>query len=249
MPLPFHVIPSIDIRGGRCVRLFQGDYDQETVYDDDPLAVAGRWAALGGERLHVVDLDASRAGVPVNFDLIATIIRAVGIPVQVGGGIRDEATVRRYRTAGAARVVLGAAAVHQPDLVERLCRDDADGVVVALDTRDGLVRVQGWTEDTGVAVETLAHQMCQRGVVRFLVTDISVDGTLTQPNYDLLRTIVNVGPAAVIASGGMASVGQLPHVLGTGAEAAILGKALYTGAIDLAAAVQCVRDLSASHGR
>jgi phosphoribosylformimino-5-aminoimidazole carboxamide ribotide isomerase len=240
----FEVIPSIDIRGGRCVRLHQGDYQQETVYSDDPLAVARRWAECGAPRVHVVDLDAARAGAPMNAPLIIAIARALPVPVQVGGGIRDEATARRYVRAGVARVVIGTAAVRDPALVERLCAINAEAVVVAVDARDGIVRTEGWTESSGVTAAELVARMTALGVRRFLHTDIATDGTLTEPNYEALRALVASTDAAIIASGGVARVEQLPRLAGCGAEGAIIGRALYTGDVDLAEALRVVRNLA-----
>lgn len=240
--MPFEVIPSIDVRGGRCVRLYQGDYARETVYDDDPLAVARRWAELGAPRLHVVDLDAARTGTPANEALIIAIARALAVPVQVGGGIRDQATARRYLDAGVARVVLGTAAVRDPALVERLVAADPGAVIVALDARDGVVRTQGWTESGGVTATELAARMTAAGVVRFLYTDIARDATLTEPNYAALRDLAASTTAAVIASGGVARVDQLPRLAACGAEGAILGRALYTGDVDLREAMRAMSD-------
>lgn len=233
----FEVIPSIDIRGGRCVRLYQGDYAQETVFSDDPLAIARRWQEEGGHRLHMVDLDASKSGVPANMDLILTIAGALSIPVQVGGGIRDEATARRYLDGGLARVVLGTAAVRDPGLVERLIAADPESVIVAVDARDGIVRTVGWTESSGLTVAELAQQMAALGVRRFLYTDIGVDGTLTEPNYAAYRALAAVTHAAIIASGGISRVEQLPRLAECGVEGAIVGRALYTGDFNLRAAV------------
>jgi phosphoribosylformimino-5-aminoimidazole carboxamide ribotide isomerase len=234
----FEVIPSIDIRGGRCVRLYQGDYARETVYDADPVAVARRWAGLGAPRLHVVDLDAARTGEPVNAALVTAIARAVAVPVQAGGGIRDEATARRYLEAGVRRVVLGTAAVRDPALVERLAAADPEAVVVALDARDGVVRTDGWTVSGGVRAEELARWMMAAGVRRFLYTDIARDATLTEPNYEALGALVRATGAAVIASGGVARVAQLRRLAAAGAEGAIIGRALYTGDVDLTEALK-----------
>lgn len=237
----FEIIPAIDIRGGRCVRLFQGDYARETVYADDPLAVARRWAALGAPRLHLIDLDAARTGTPVNGALIIAIARAVPIPVQAGGGIRDAATARRFVRAGVGRVVLGTAAVRDPALVEALVSSDPEAVVVAVDARSGIVQTEGWTQDSGIrAVDLVAH-MTALGVRRFLYTDITADGTLTEPNYAGLRELAASTNAAILASGGVARVDQLPGLAACGAEGAIIGRALYTGAIDLAEALRVVR--------
>lgn len=239
--MAFDVIPSIDIRGGRCVRLRQGDYAAETVYDDDPLAVARRWVAQGARRLHLVDLDAARTGTPVHRDLIAAIVREAGIPVQVGGGIRDAATARAYLEMGVARVVLGTAAVRDPDLVAWLVARDPEAVIVAVDARDGVVRTEGWTVTSAVTAVALAERMTALGVRRFLYTDIARDAMLDEPNYAALTELVRSTSAAVIAAGGVARVEHLPHLAASGAEGAIIGTALYTGAIDLPAALNAAR--------
>jgi phosphoribosylformimino-5-aminoimidazole carboxamide ribotide isomerase len=228
----FEIIPAIDIRGGRCVRLLQGDYDRETVYDGDPVAVARRWAAAGAPRLHVVDLDAARAGAPVNADLIAAIARAVSVPLQVGGGIRTEAVARAYWEVGVERLVLGTAAVRDAALVERLVELAPERVVVAVDAHDGIVRVDGWTAAANVSALELAL-----GVRRFLYTDIARDGSLTAPNVEALRRLVAATPAPVIASGGVARVAHVRQIAACGAEGVIIGRALYTGDVDLAEAL------------
>jgi phosphoribosylformimino-5-aminoimidazole carboxamide ribotide isomerase len=233
MRVKFEVIPSIDIRGGRCVRLYQGDYARETVYGDDPIAIARRWSEAGAPRLHVVDLDAAREGAPVNAALIEAIARAIAVPLQVGGGIRDDAVARRYLDAGVDRVVIGTAAVRDPAFVRRLAAARSEAVVVAVDARDGIVQTEGWTASGEVTAADLAARMADLGVRRLLYTDIGRDGTLAEPNYDALAALVRSTTAAVIASGGVARVEQLPRLAACGAEGAIIGRALYTGDVDL----------------
>lgn len=233
----FEIIPAIDIRGGRCVRLLQGDYDRETVYDGDPVAVARRWAAAGAPRLHVVDLDAARSGAPVNADLIAAIARAVPVPLQVGGGIRTETVARAYWEGGVERVVLGTAAVRDAALVERLVELAPERVVVAVDARDGIVRVDGWTAAANVSALELVARMTALGVRRFLYTDIARDGSLTAPNVEALRRLVAATPVPVIASGGVARVAHIQQIAACGAAGVIIGRALYTGDVDLAEAL------------
>lgn len=233
----FEIIPAIDIRGGRCVRLLQGDYNCETVYDADPVAVARRWAAAGAPRLHVVDLDAARSGAPVNAALIAAIARAVPVPLQAGGGIRSEAIARAYWEAGVDRVVLGTAAVRDVALVERLVALAPERVVVAVDSRDGIVRVDGWTEAANVSALELVARMTALGVRRFLYTDIARDGSLTAPNVEALRRLVTATSAPVIASGGVARLEHIRQIAACGAEGVIIGRALYTGDVDLAEAL------------
>ncbi len=241
----FEVIPAIDIRGGRCVRLLQGDYGRETVYDADPVAVARRWAAAGAPRLHVVDLDAARVGAPVNADMIAAIARAVPVPLQVGGGIRSEAVARAYWEVGVERVVLGTAAVRDTTLVAGLVACAPERVVVAVDARDGAVRVDGWTAATDLSALDLVARMTALGVRRFLYTDIARDGSLTEPNVEALRRLVAATPAAVIASGGVARVAHVRQIAACGAAGVIIGRALYTGDVDLAEALAAVADAAA----
>ena len=236
------IIPSIDLKSGRCVRLYQGDFDRETVFSDDPVSVALRWQDQGAARLHLVDLDGAAQGNPANKAAISEILDHVTIPAQIGGGIRSVSTAEALIKMGAARVVIGTAAVENPDMVRALCADmGSDKVVVALDARDGKVSTRGWTEDTSVDVLDLARQMADLGVVRLLHTDISRDGTLTQPNYEANQELARSSGLAVQASGGIASLEHVARLKETGAEGAILGTALYTGAVDLAEAIETAR--------
>ena len=238
------VIPSIDIRGGRCVRLYQGDYDKETVFSDDPVQMARRWQDEGGERLHVVDLDGAATGEPANLPIVRNILDALSIPVQVGGGIRSIDTVRQFIEAGADRVVLGTAAVRDPNMVQEICRDlGAERVIVAADARDGKVAVEGWREGTSVQASDLIADMEKLGVVRFLYTDISRDGAMTQPNFQAYRELVASIRGAVIASGGVSSIDHLRALAEIGAEGSILGSALYRGALELSEAVEAMAAL------
>lgn len=238
----FQVIPAIDLRGGRCVRLLHGDFARETVYGDDPVAVALRWQSEGAERLHVVDLEGSRDGTPRNQEAIDAVLRAVAIPVQVAGGVRDEATAGRLLSAGADRVVVGTAAVRDPELVAMLLRQHgAEAVIVALDARDGEVRVDGWTAGSGAGVPELGAAMRRLGVTRFLYTDIGRDGALGGPNLDAYRAFVRAIDARVLASGGVSGLDDIPALAATGAEGVVVGRALYTGALSLPAALAAAR--------
>lgn len=233
----FEIIPGIDLRGGKCVRLLHGDFAQETVFDDDPAGVARRWQEQGATRLHVVDLEGSRDGEHRNLAAITAILRAVQIPVQVAGGIRDADGALRLLSLGANRIVLGTAAVNDPDLVSALAQRDAEALIVALDARDGIVRTDGWTKSSGVTVTDLARRMVERGVVRFLYTDISRDGALTGPNVAAYRELRASTDAAVIASGGVSTQQDILDLAGTGVEGVVVGRALYTGAVQLPAAL------------
>jgi phosphoribosylformimino-5-aminoimidazole carboxamide ribotide isomerase len=233
----FEIIPGVDLLGGRCVRLVHGDFAQQTVFSDDPATVARRWQELGARRLHVVDLEASRDGVPRNLECVSAILRAVDLPVQVAGGVRDVAGALRLLSLGADRVVIGTAAVRDPALVAELVRRSSQRIVVALDARDGIIRTDGWTASAGVTVGALAEQMVSLGVQRFLYTDIGRDGTLTGPNIAAYTELCARTPAAVLASGGVSSLDDISALLRTGVEGVIIGRALYTGAVELSAAL------------
>ena len=236
------VIPAIDLRGGRCVRLYQGDYLQETIYSEDPLAVAHQWQEQGASRLHLVDLDGAAQGYPANLDIIAAILAQSNIPVQVGGGIRSPSSAQQLLDLGVDRVVIGTAAVRNPDLVRQLCQDHGSPrVVVAVDARDGLVAVQGWQEKTSVTAVELGKQMAELGVERLLYTDISRDGTLSEPNFDANAQLVESTGLAVLASGGVASLDHITRLSGTGVEGVIVGRSLYTGDVELPAAIAAGR--------
>ena len=232
------VIPAIDLRLGLCVRLFQGDYQQETVFSDEPVSVALAWQEQGAPRLHLVDLDGAAGGVPVNLEVITSIIHNQTIPVQIGGGIRDLATAESLLSAGADRVVIGTAAVENPSLVEDLCqKHGSQRVVIAVDAKDGLVAIKGWLESTEVKAQDLVEQMALLGVRRILYTDISLDGTLTEPNFEANADLVRTTDMAVLASGGIATLDHVRRLADTGAEGAILGRALYTEAFSLREAI------------
>ncbi len=234
------LFPSIDLRRGRVVRLHQGDFDQETVYGDDPVAVARSYAAAGATWIHVVDLDASRRD-GSNRDAIVAVAGAVDVAVQAGGGVRDASLLE----AGVARVVLGSAAVDDPELVARLADAHPGRVVVGLDHRDGEVRVRGWEEGSGRALLDLVAALAVPGVAAFVVTDISRDATLAGPDLDGYRTLLAATSVPVVSSGGVGSLDDLAalaalDVGGRRLAGAIVGKALYEGRFTVEAAVAAV---------
>ena len=236
------LIPAIDLSGGKCVRLYQGDYANETVYSDEPAEVAAHWATLGVPRLHVVDLDGAREGIPTNLDVVQDILSAVSVPVQLGGGIRSLDTVRAVLGLGVDRVVLGTVAIEEPSLVEEVCVEvDPAAVVAGVDARDGYVAVKGWTQTTGVAASDLIERLAAIGVRRFMYTDILRDGTLTGPNFQAIEAVVGLTDVAVLAAGGISSVAHLLRLDELGVEGAVVGKAAYTGDIDLAEALRALR--------
>jgi phosphoribosylformimino-5-aminoimidazole carboxamide ribotide isomerase len=231
------VIPAIDLQGGRCVRLYQGDMHQATVYSDDPVAVARQWEKAGAQWLHVVDLDGAKEGRPVHLNVVQSIARSTGLRVQASGGLRRLDDIHAVLACGARRVVLGTVAVTQPEVVQRACRELGEAVVVGLDARDGRIATHGWTAQSEISVTELAQRMVEAGVRRFVFTDIRRDGTLTEPNYAALGELVRSVPVPVIASGGVAQLEHLLRLRDLGVEGAIVGKALYTGRLNLAAAI------------
>ncbi|HEV8575132.1 MAG TPA: 1-(5-phosphoribosyl)-5-[(5-phosphoribosylamino)methylideneamino]imidazole-4-carboxamide isomerase [Dehalococcoidia bacterium] len=239
------IIPAIDIRGGRCVRLEQGDYARETVFSDDPVAVASRWQQAGAKRLHIVDLDGAREGTPRNEEVIRSILDAAGVPVQVGGGVRDIATIQRYLDAGVQRVILGTTAVKDQTTLLNAIVLFRDRIVVGVDARGGVVATEGWLESSSIVATDLVTQLSEMGVVRIIYTDIFRDATLTGPNFEAIGELLAVisglpSPVAVIVAGGLSSIDDLRTLSTLGVEGAIVGKAIYTGDIDLAAALAAV---------
>ena len=233
------VVPAIDLLGGRCVRLYQGDYARETVYSDSPADVAARWVELGAQRLHVVDLDGAKAGQPVNLAAIERIAAAATVPVQLGGGIRSVESARAALDMGVGRVMTGTAAVSDPESVAEMCAAlGAESVVVSVDARDGLVALDGWTRSSRVRAADLMRDMAALGVARFLYTDVERDGTLAGPNYDAIAALRGHVNAKLMAAGGISSLAQLARLAALGVEAAIVGKALYTGDVSLPEAIR-----------
>lgn len=231
------LIPAIDLQDGRCVRLYQGDFAQRTVYADDPVAVARRWQEQGAQRIHVVDLDGARYGRPTNRPAIQAIVNGITIPVQLGGGLRSAEDVQSSLALGVERVILGTAAVEQADLVAQLVASFGAQIIVGVDARDGKVATAGWTNTATVLAVDLIAQMAQLGVQRIIYTDISRDGTLTEPNYDAMAELIYPSGPAIIASGGVAELSQLQRLAALGVEAVIVGKALYAGKFSLTEAI------------
>lgn len=239
------IIPAIDLKGGRCVRLYQGDFDRVTVFADDPAEVARRWEEAGSKRIHVVDLDGAREGHPMNLEALSDILSAVKVPIQVGSGIRTQEDVRRLLGMGAERVVLGTAAVEDAGLVVDLCRVfGEEAIVVSVATREGMVAIRGWQERTEIEATTLVKRMGDLGVRRFVYTDVARDGTLTGPNFAAIEQLVEETEQRIIAAGGISSVAHLTRLASLGVEGAIVGRALYTGDIDLREALEATRGVS-----
>jgi phosphoribosylformimino-5-aminoimidazole carboxamide ribotide isomerase len=232
--MDFHTIPAVDIKDGRCVRLFQGRYDQETVFSEDPAAVARQWEREGARRVHVVDLDGALTGALRNLDVVRAIAKALSVPITFGGGLRDIGAIQQLLEAGVDRVVLGTAAIESPDLVKQAAESYGDRVAVGLDARDGVVVTRGWTEASGEPALDVAARMVNLGARRFIYTDVSRDGTLTEPNFESTAQLISAVGVPVVASGGVSRVDHLVRLRNLGAEAAIVGRALYTGDIEMA---------------
>jgi len=235
------VIPAVDIRGGRCVRLHQGRPDQETVYFDHPLDAARIWAEQGAELIHVVDLDGAFQGRPANFGAVAAIVREAGAPVEIGGGIRTDATVERYLELGVERVVVGSRALREPDWLAGLCARFPGRIVAGVDARDGRVAVEGWAETSEVDAVAFARQLDAIGLRAIIFTDVATDGAMGGPNLAALRSLAEAVDTPVVASGGIASLDDVREVAALDVEGMIIGKALFAGAFSLPSAIAAAR--------
>jgi phosphoribosylformimino-5-aminoimidazole carboxamide ribotide isomerase len=242
MPGMFEIVPAIDIQGGRCVRLLHGRFDEVTEYADDPVEQAAAWVRLGATRIHVVDLDAARTGEPLNVEIVRRIVADAGVPVQVGGGLRTFEAAARMLELGADRVVLGTALLESPETLAACLEHFPERVVAGIDARDGKVAVRGWAEESRIEALELARRLASVGVVRTIYTDIRRDGALTGPNLDGLRDMVQASGMRVIASGGIGSLEDVFAVRREGAEAVVVGRALYTGDLLLPAALAALED-------
>lgn len=234
------IIPAVDIRDGKCVRLAQGDYARETVFGDDPIAMARQWAAQGATRIHVVDLDGARSGVASNAPIVQAIARGVSVPVQTGGGMRSMEALRSMLDAGLDRVVLGTAAVKDPAFLAAAIADAGDRLIVSVDAREGRVALEGWTEATDLDSLAFVQQLAAQGVVRVVYTDILRDGVTDGPNLEMYQRLVAQTSVRIISAGGVTSVDDLRRLAATGIEGAIVGRAIYTGDVRLPEALQAV---------
>ncbi|AFY78166.1 MAG: 1-(5-phosphoribosyl)-5-[(5-phosphoribosylamino)methylideneamino]imidazole-4-carboxamide isomerase [Hydrococcus sp. C42_A2020_068] len=237
------VIPAIDLLDGKCVRLYQGDYTRSQVFNENPVEVARQWVEEGATRLHVVDLDGAKQGKPANLKAVEAIVKAVSLPVQVGGGLRDRDSASQLLALGVDRVILGTVAVENPQLVAQLCGEFPQKIVVGIDARNGKVATRGWLETSEVDATELARRMAQQGVAAIIYTDIHRDGTLTGPNKVALRELAEAVDIPIIASGGVSSLTDLLSLLSlepVGVTGVIVGRALYTGDVKLSEAVRAV---------
>jgi len=231
------IIPAVDIREGRCVRLYQGDYRRQTVYGEDPVEIALRWRSQGARWLHIIDLAGAASGKPESIPLVEAIVKESGLLVEFGGGVRQVKVVEELLRKGVRRVILGTAAIENPAMVKKLCRRFGEAVAVSLDAREGKVSTHGWRKDTAVDALQLAKEMVDMGVSRFIFTDIKRDGTLTEPNFALVERLVRGVNVPVVAAGGICRLEHLERLKTLGVEGVVIGKALYTGDIDLTEAI------------
>lgn len=236
------ILPAIDLRNGKCVRLLQGRLEDETVFADDPVEMARRWQENGAEYLHLVDLDGAFQGAPVHLPIVQKIKEATGLPVELGGGIRDMATIAKVLASGVDRVILGTVAVSNPELLANACAEFGERIVLGLDARDGKVAIKGWVDVTEKSAVELACELKEKGVRRIIFTDISRDGMLSGPNLKSIEELASKTGIPVIASGGvnvLADIVNLKKIAGV--EGVITGKALYTGSLNLSEAIQAAR--------
>jgi len=234
--------PAIDLRGGRCVRLLQGDYSRETVFGDDPMAMVRRFVEGGASRLHIVDLDGARDGVPAQAALVARMVQAAGVPCQLGGGIRSIDTASAYLDAGVERVVVGSVAIERPDLLEQMAGRFPGRIVLGLDARDGRVAVRGWLETSGLVAVDVARRHEGLPLAAIVYTDIAKDGMMAGPNLVALREMVAATRLPVIASGGVSNADDVRAVAACGAAGCIVGRALYEGTLTLEDALEAAGD-------
>jgi len=243
------IIPAIDLKDGKCVRLRQGRMDDVTVFSDDPLETAKRWVAAGAKRLHLVDLNGASSGKPINGGVIETIARSLPeVPIQVGGGIRDEDTIQAYLDIGVQYVILGTKAVNAPHFVSDVCTEFPGHIIVGLDAKDGKVAIDGWSKLSGHDVIDLAQRFQNDGVEAIVYTDIGRDGMMTGVNIEATVKLAEAISIPVIASGGITNlddIRRLCEVMDSGIMGAITGRAIYEGALDFAAAQKLADELTA----
>lgn len=229
--------PAIDLRGGCCVRLKQGDYAQETVFGEDPPEMARHWVELGAERLHLVDLDGARDGLSVNLPSISSIVEAASVPCELGGGIRDEETIRRLLDIGLARLVIGTLAIRQPDWFRDMCRKFPGKLVLGIDARDGLVATDGWLKTSETKATDLAGQFAGEPIAALVYTDIATDGMLSGPNTEAMAEMQSAVDWPVVASGGVTTKDDVARLAAVPMAGCIIGRALYEGTLTLPEAI------------
>lgn len=235
------IYPAIDIKDGKCVRLLRGSFDDVTVYGDDPAEMAKKWEAQGGEYIHVVDLDGAVKGHGVNAEAIRRICESVSVPVQTGGGIRTMEDIEAKLSCGISRVIIGTKAVSDPEFIKNAVEKYGSKIAIGIDAKDGKVAIEGWEKTTEYDAVEFAEKMTALGVKTIIYTDIATDGTLAGPNVEAMKEMASSVNADVIASGGIGNIEHIKSLSETGVEGVIVGRALYTGGVDLAAAVEAAR--------
>ena len=239
------IIPAVDIKNGKCVRLLQGRKEDVTVFSEDPVAMARRWAAEGAEVIHVVDLDGAFEKKPRNLDTVKEIIANVKVAVQVGGGIRDDDTIQAYLEAGAKRVIIGTEAIRDPSWVKSICRKYPNKIIIGIDARDGMVAIEGWTETTRITAVDLAKKFEDNEVAAINFTDIHRDGMQSGPNIEATRQLAESVKIPIVASGGVSTLKDIQDLLplrAVGVTGVITGRALYAGTLDLKEAIACTKE-------
>jgi len=235
------IYPAIDIKDGNCVRLLQGKFSDLTVYGDNPAEMAKKWESLGGEYIHVVDLDGALKGHGVNAQIIRQICESVSVPVQTGGGIRTMEDIEAKLACGISRVIIGTKAVSNPDFVKEAVKKYGDKIVIGIDAKDGMVAVEGWEKTSDFTALEFAKKMVDLGVKTIVYTDIATDGTLAGPNVEAMREMAATVDADIIASGGIGNIEHIKALKDTGVEGVIVGKALYTDNVELSQAIEIAK--------
>lgn len=236
--------PAIDLRGGKCVRLKQGDYARETVFGDDPAAMARHWVELGAERLHLVDLDGAKEGRPGNLESIGAIVQAVGVPCELGGGIRSEESIRGLLDLGISRLVIGTLALKEPDWFTAMCRAFPGKLVLGIDAREGRVATDGWLETSSLAAVELARRFSSEPIAAIVYTDIATDGMMAGPNLEAMAEMQRAADVPVVASGGVTRLDDVVRLARVPMAGCIIGRALYEGTIDLPEAIRAAEEVT-----
>ena len=232
------IIPAIDIRNGKCVRLHQGKYNLETIFDHNPVLVAKQWEQAGARRLHIVDLDGARDGRRKNSEIVNSIVKSIGIPIQLGGGIRTAKDANELVKLGIDRIIFGTAAVESPlEVHKSIEMIGTEKIIIGIDAKQNKIRVKGWLEESGLTIIELINKMESLGVKRFMYTDVTRDGTLTHPNFESIENLVTNIRHPIVAAGGISSVEDLLKLADIGVESSVIGTAIYSGTLDLKHAI------------
>lgn len=227
------IVPAIDLKNGKCVRLFQGDYTKETIYEGSPVVMAKKWETEGAQTLHIVDLDGAKEGIMINIVSIKKILDSISIPIQVGGGIRSLQSIRKLIEMGVSRVILGTSALEDANLVCQAIKQYGNKIIISIDSKNGMLMKNGWLEKTDKNVLKTIQELEEEGVCSVIYTDITKDGTMTEPNYKTIQSIINKTKMKIIIAGGISSIEQIAKLKEMNVDGVIIGKALYEGKINL----------------